>query len=194
MRQVIPRRHPRARGERGTALVEAAFVLPVVIIVALGIIELGLLFRSASVTTASSRSGARLASASYGNTPVASINCTATPTSTPCQVAKTVESDLNGLQAWATPLEMWIYKSASGDPAGGTCGTNCMKFTWSSGAFVYTSGTWTTPDACGAAIDSVGVVVKVKHNSLTGVGISRNIQQKTVMRLEPKPFGVCAGE
>ena len=44
---------------------EAAFAIPVLLLILLGTMEFGLVFASGSVTTGSSRSGARLAATSY---------------------------------------------------------------------------------------------------------------------------------
>ena len=51
--------------ERGAVLIEAVFVFPVLIILTMGILEFGLAFASSATTTASSRSGARLAATAY---------------------------------------------------------------------------------------------------------------------------------
>jgi hypothetical protein len=177
----------RATGDDGAALIEAALVLPVVITVVFGIIEIGLLFRTASVETASTRSGARLASAGYA------LNPGSAPGTSGDEVRKTVEKDLSSLQGWAKPLQLWVYKSdVNGEPIGGTCGTSCMLYTWNGTTFVFTSGSWNNPDACGQNIDRVGVFVSVRHDSLTGTSISRTVKAHTVMRLEPKPFGTNA--
>ncbi len=185
MARACSRRSGR-RQDEGTALIEAALVLPVVLIIVFGIIELGLLFRSASVTTSATRTGARLASAQYGNSPGAT---------TANEIRDAVATDLSALQAWAEPSELWVYKAVSnGEPAGGTCGADCMRFTWTGSGFSSASGSWPSPDACGANIDRVGVRIFVQHDSLTGVAPSRSVRQTTVMRLEPKPFGVCTGE
>ncbi|MDX6496289.1 MAG: TadE-like protein, partial [Gaiellales bacterium] len=41
----------RARGERGAAVVEAAFVLPVFLLLIFGVIEWGLFFTGSATTT-----------------------------------------------------------------------------------------------------------------------------------------------
>jgi len=60
-----PRAHrfpSRARRERGAELIEFAFVLPVLLLVAFGIIDFGFLFREYEVVTNAAREGARLKS------------------------------------------------------------------------------------------------------------------------------------
>lgn len=51
----------RLRSERGGQLVEFALVLPILLVILSAIAEFGLLFRTANVTAAAAREGARLA-------------------------------------------------------------------------------------------------------------------------------------
>jgi Flp pilus assembly protein TadG len=52
----------RARGERGAALVEFAFALPLLLVVLAGIVDFGFVFQRYEVITNAAREGARLAS------------------------------------------------------------------------------------------------------------------------------------
>ena len=61
--QPLRARPVRQRGQQGAVLVEAALVLPIMILVVMGIIEFGFAFASSTTTTGSSRSGARLGAA-----------------------------------------------------------------------------------------------------------------------------------
>ena len=51
----------RARGERGAALVETAFVLPIMLLVCVGILEFGRAYQTWQVITNAAREGARVA-------------------------------------------------------------------------------------------------------------------------------------
>jgi len=51
----------RARQEKGAALVEAAFVLPIMLLVCVGILEFGRAYQTWQVVTNASREGARVA-------------------------------------------------------------------------------------------------------------------------------------
>jgi Flp pilus assembly protein TadG len=51
----------RTRGERGTALIETAFVLPIMLLVCVGILEFGRAYQTWQVVTNASREGARVA-------------------------------------------------------------------------------------------------------------------------------------
>src|SRR5207247_2464811 len=53
----------RARGDRGAALVEAAVVLPLVLLLVFAIIEFGFTFKDLLTVTSATRAGARTATA-----------------------------------------------------------------------------------------------------------------------------------
>ena len=58
---------------------------------------------------------------------------------------------------------------------------------------VYPNGGWAAPDACGAAVDSIGVFVQVQHEYLADMfGSTRTVTGHTVMRLEPLPTDQCS--
>ena len=184
----------RARGDDGAAMVEAAIVMPLLMLLVFGIIEWGLAFLSATSTNSASRSGARTASALTLNTTYAD------------QARLAVEQNLKGALPFATPQELWIYRvpasaiDDSGFPEGQTsfvCGTNCIKYTWNGSNFANATGTWpaASMQVCGlpSAFDSVGVYLKVQHNFVTNFfGASKQIAEHTVMRLEPQTADTCA--
>jgi hypothetical protein len=167
----------------------------------LGIIEFGLAYASGSTTTASSRSGARLAATNYAT---AGSSSTA-QRSAADQIAAATTADLKALSN-ATPVGMVVYKvnpsADDGSPIGGFpganmsggCSSDCFRYTWnpSTKEMDFSSGGWSNPDACGANVDSIGVFVEVRHWYLTKlVGSSRDIGAHTVMRLEPLPTDLC---
>jgi Flp pilus assembly protein TadG len=181
------RRGRRARGDDGAALVEAAIVLPFIVLMVFGIVELGFLFRSAAVTNSATRSGARLAAAQYGS----ATNSTERATIL-LNVRQTVEKDLLSKSTVDTPQQLWIYKANSaGDPPTGnysTCGAPCIVYTWdsSSNTFGTPSGTWDTADACGLTHDNVGVYLRVSHAPIGFANFlgTLTLNEHTVMRLE----------
>lgn len=188
-------------------MVEAALILPVIVLLVLGIMEFGLLFTSYSTTTASSRSGARLAATAYSQAG-ASGNGTETSNQQVAaeQIALAVAADLEVLNN-AEPVGMAIYRvnpsSTDGAPAGGFPGPNmtggctsrCIRFTWNPATqtFVRGTGSWTDADACGTAVDSIGVYVETEHSYISGIlGSTRDVDGHTVMRLEPLPADQCS--
>lgn len=191
----------RSRGQQGAVLVEAALILPVLVILVLGIIEFGLLFTSYSTANGSSRSGARLAATAYSQ---AGTNATAQFAAAD-QIAAAVSADLKVLNN-AVPTGMVVYKvnpsSGDGAPYGGFPGANfvggctsaCIRYTWNAGTdkMVRSSGSWTNADACGVDVDSIGVYVQAKHSFMTGFfGADHDADGHTVMRLEPLPADQC---
>ncbi len=183
-------------------LVEAALILPVMVLLVLGIMEFGLLFTSYSTTTASSRSGARLAATAYSQ---AGTNTTA-QNAAAVQIAAAAAADLEVLNN-AEPIGMVIYKvnpsSTNGAPYGGFPGANmsggctssCIKFSWNAATetFTKTSGSWTNADACGVSVDSIGIYIQARHDYISGIlGSSRIVDGHTVMRLEPLPSDQCS--
>jgi hypothetical protein len=76
----------------------------------------------------------------------------------------------------------------------GGCTSSCIRYSWNKNTqtFTKTSGSWTNADACGTAVDSIGVYVQAKHHYISGIlGKTRNVDGHTVMRLEPLPADQC---
>ena len=183
-------------------MVEAAMVLPVMIFILVGIIEFGMLFTSYSTSTASTRSGARLAATAYAQ----AGSVTASQNTALTQIALSTSADLQVLSN-GTPVGMAVYKvnpaATDGAPVGGYpgdsmaggCSSSCVKFTWNPTTKTMTqgSGSWTNADACGVTVDTIGVFVQVQHDYITGFfGTTRTVTGHTVLRLEPLPSDQCA--
>lgn len=193
---MVQRAHRRHRSDRGASLVEAAIVAPVILLIVFSIIELSFAYRSASVTTAAARAGARLAAAQYGDADTAAQQLTVRNA-----IANAVSVSIEDLKAEATPTRLLVYEAdANGNPLSGTtavCGASCIEFTWDdpTKSFVYSGGSWTDPDNCGVVLDRVGVHVEVDHESVAPfAGITLNIDERTIMRLEPGAFDTCLAE
>ena len=195
--------HARTRSQQGAVMVEAAMVLPVMILIVVGIIEFGMLFTSYSTSTASTRSGARLAATAYAQAgSVASAQNAALT-----QIALSSAADLKVLTN-GTPVGMAVYKvnpaatdgapfgGYPGDAVAGGCSSSCVKFTWNptTKTMTQTTGSWTNADACGVTVDTIGVFVQVQHKYITAFfGSNRTVTGHTVMRLEPLPSDQCPG-
>lgn len=180
------RRAVARRRSRGATLVEAALVLPFLLTMVFGIIELGLLFDTATVTSSATRGGARIASANFAAAPAADR------ASVLETVRLTVEESLGGIRGNVRPLELWIYEAdADGRPtsSGGfaSCPGSCVRYTWDGTRFASATGSWTDPVACGSTFDRIGVYVRVEHRFLTPLlGASKEVDEHTVMRFEPR--------
>jgi hypothetical protein len=193
-------RSRRLRGDHGSALVESAIALPFLVLMVFGIVEVGFLFRSASVANTSSRNGVRLAAAQYGSAKDAAAQLNVV-----LAVKATVEKDLSNRSSTDTPIDLWIYKAQSdGSPQSGvankmgdfgTCTTPCVKFKWITGGtqFGPPSGSWDTPSFCGVDHDSVGVLVRMQHSPLGFANLlgTINVTEHSVMMLEPPNPNTC---
>jgi hypothetical protein len=158
-------------------------------ILVFGIIEIGLLIDSATVTSNASRSGARLASANYGDAANNGERAAVLDT-----VRLSVEEALNGLRGNVTPTDLWIYEAnSSGRPTStnsfASCTSSCVRYSWNAGTaeFGTPTGTWSDPVACGITLDRVGVYVRVQHDYLTPfLGATKVVDEHSVMRVEPR--------
>ena len=113
------------------------------------------------------------------------------------EIRLAVEEDLANLSGQADPIELWIYKAGAtgapdSDPSFASCPTECIRFTWSGSSFGSMSGGSTSPDACGANVDAVGVYVSIQHSFISQLfRTNEMVEESTVMRLEPLAFNVC---
>jgi Flp pilus assembly protein TadG len=200
--RTTPRRR-RVHGDEGAALVEAAFVLPVFLLLVFGVIEWGLFFAGSATTTSTAREGSRFASANFA---VASSKQVAADS-----IRDVVQADIKALTGQDTPLALWIYQAdANGNPNTGNftdCTSNCYKYTWNGSAFVSVSSPgWANPSACLTVIsgnvtthpplDVIGVYVQVRHAYVTGlltsvVGATTTISEHATTRIEPLPQTQC---
>lgn len=171
------------RDDRGVAAVEAAIITPIFLLLIVGIIEFGLVFKDQLAITSAVRAGARIASAEPRTTTFA--------TDAASQVAREGSAiDMSDVKA------LWVYQAdSSGHPegAGGTfnsCATNCVQFAWSGSTFVQSAGSWdpTSVNACEGTQDAVGVYLSFNHPGVTqAIFSSIGLSSYTVMRFEPIP-------
>ena len=161
--------------------VEAAIVSTLLFTIAVGIVDISMLFRTSYEVSSASRAGARLASAEPR-----AINFARDA----AQQAVASMADLDGTRI----TKLWVYKantaSASGDPvSGNTCSSSCVQFTVdATGVVSAGSGSWTARQACaGGTVDSVGVRVQYRNDAPIRIGENALLEETTVMRLEQIP-------
>ena len=167
-------------------LVEAAIIMPLLLLLVFGIIEYGLLYKDTSTVSAAAASGARTAS-TQARTSGYEVNA-----------AAAVSGALSA--SGATPQQLIIYRverNGSNQPVNWsntqiTGCTACYKFTWDTTNKRWNTPTgtwlWSAQQACGSTLltDYVGVWVQARHGMITGMfGSARTITEKTVMPLEP---------
>lgn len=186
---VLGRLRRRRRDDEGAVLVEAAFIMPVILLIVFGILEFGLVFKNSLTVTSSTRSGARV-TASMPRT-----------TNYQQNTAAAVRGSLLNAMTSSDIEYLSIYKAdpVTGEPFDASdfesC-TVCYRYSWDPtasggvGNWAYEGGTWPplSQSACGddASTDYVGVYVRTRHNYLTGFfGSGLGLTAHTVMRLEP---------
>lgn len=173
------------RSERGATLVETAFVLPVILMLAVGMAEVGLAMISQMTGANAVREGARVAAAGRDN---ASVELA---------IIRAVEQAMCGLES-GDLVRLEIYRAdAAGEPVNATTQLNAYE---PSGPLVCDSST-STALACVngcpwppsvrndsvVSLDDVGVRVTYTHEWLTSLvfGGTETWVDRTVMRLEP---------
>jgi hypothetical protein len=182
----------RRDGQRGAAAVEAAIVLPLLIVMLFGIFEVALLVNDNLLMSQAARSAVRTA--------VAMPRDPGFDSEAAIAAAGVLGADNSG-----NIEELTIYRAdpATGRPVGGgdaeNCFTDCVRYEWNPTAELFdrVPGTeWdaTTQMACGSrdATDFVGVEIRGRHEWATGLfGEGLVLTERAVMRLEPVLAGSC---
>lgn len=179
--------------ERGAALVEAAIVLPVLITILLGVIEVGFIFKDSLTISSAVRAGARIGAVDGTNT------------LSDYDILMAVKSGSSALPSNAIQAVV-VYKASttsSALPTGCSSGStsSCNYYT---GTFVQSAFT-SASFGCGTgSVDSnwcptarlnhqsdppdyVGVYIKINHSYFTGFfGAGPKVMtDKAVLRIEP---------
>jgi hypothetical protein len=182
------------RSERGAALVEAAILMPVVLLIVFGALEFSSMYRDASQVSSAARAGGRIASAEPRTH------------SMPVDAANAVAAAMTGLPK-QEPQEVWIFDATNSSSAPADCGGNCIKFLWNqtsksfdTGSYGSTSGAWiNTQNACPGSSGlwaKVGVYVRARYTYLTGLfgrNAARDLTSTAIFRVEPLSSQACLG-
>lgn len=185
----------RADGERGAVLVEVALVVPLLLALVLGIIELGFVSQRQQQVVAATRSATRVAS-SAGDDRLADY-----------EVLLAVEAALDDVDA-ADVERIIVFKALAGGalppgcetgPVNGWCNHyDGSAFAYDPISFSTTSGTCSTsaPDHYWCPLDRsrdlfagtdwLGVRVEVRHHENTTFLGERLLTDTSVMRVEPR--------
>lgn len=198
------RRRARARrGERGAVLVEVVLIVPVLLIISLGVFDIGLSWKASLTVSNASRAGARVASnigigatadkaalssiaASLGTIPASEIDVvviyrTTTPTgAVPAGCLDSVAKLAGGnlvLQC-NTYSASDINGAATSSAFTGVCATSRDRF--------WCPSTRANNQALSAGPDYIGVFVRINHATKTKMfGSTMVIKDTAVMRIEP---------
>jgi Flp pilus assembly protein TadG len=170
-------------------LVEAAIVIPLLMLITLGIVEYGSAYQQDAAVAAASRAGARTASA----LPKTDFGITSTDSG--FTVSQAVSSALQSVGS-ATPTFMYIYEYTGA--AFSSCSTHCASYQWDkvNKKFIPLGGSgWqdTGQDACaGDPPDQIAVRVVMTHTAVTHLfGGNKTLTGTTIMRFEPNVTSSC---
>lgn len=177
--------HPYgASGQRGATLIEMAIVMPVLVLLLVGILEVGMAFKDYLTVSFSAREGAR-AGAFLGN----DVNAD-------CDIIKVVVPSLGGGLTHLQRLEIYradangqqipsdtnTYVYTAGDPL------DCTNWT----ATVQWPSTSRQTVAGALPLDILGVRLIVDRSWITGFppfSGSYTLNETTIVRMEPEAFG-----
>jgi Flp pilus assembly protein TadG len=190
--------------------VEAALLLPILITMMLGIVEMSLYMRDIVSVSSAVRVGSRIASVSAGAGPgtcVASVN---PPPCTPASAPAFAQAAANAIQRAGSAMpqtqinSLTIYDAnAKGYPQPAnntalTCSYNCVVYVWDTGlgAFRYASGSWNSTSVNACVNDpnetAIGIAMTATHPWITGFfKNSVTINERSVMQFEPLPSAGC---
>jgi hypothetical protein len=175
-------------GERGATIVEMAIVLPLLLLIVIGMLELGLAFRSFLTVSAAASDGVRVASLA-GNDPDAD-----------CFVLQEIGGTLSGGSVIENLQQVEIYKASPGTGAvvgspnvytltSGGDPADCSD--WSGSSAGYPQTTRQTISGPGMQLDIVGVRVLVEEAWITGLFPftgTYEVDERSVTRLEPEAY------
>jgi hypothetical protein len=209
------------RRERGAVALEAALITPILLIVVLGIVELGFLMRDHNVVVSNVRVGARIASTGAGAGPGTCFSGAEEPPCTSASSPALAQMAADAIQrsGSAMPVDqiqyIMVYKANDRGYPGADGSTtmptscagvsNCVRFVWRKTAdrFRYAEGSWDsrTISACFPGVtntnppkplDRVGVQMVVRHKNFTGLfGSTITLQDHAVMNFEPLVAQSC---
>jgi Flp pilus assembly protein TadG len=201
---VRPVRRAIPSGESGASAVEAALIMPLLILLTFGFIEVAMLLRDYAAVTHLARDGSRIASANPRNGTVEGHGGTGGQTSFAFKAADAV-----GMSGTALPkssiAELWVYRAnAQGFPDGtssfdsASCRSdNCVRYVWTGGSFQFDGASaWDPADINACPGDpsamAVGVFIRVHHQSVTNLlPTTMDITDRSVLKFEPLPSGSC---
>jgi Flp pilus assembly protein TadG len=175
-------------GERGAALVEAAILMPVVLLLVFGAIEFSSLFKDAATLSSAARAGGRTASAEPRNGNM--------PTDTAAAVSTALSSLPSG-----SPQTLFIYDATVSTSPPSSCSVSCVSFKWDPNTRSFTTSkydsTWIkNQNVCGSTGEwsRVGVWVKAQHpfaTNLFGKNTTKTLTSNAIFRVEPLPSSQC---
>ena len=174
------------RAEAGATLVEFSIIMPLLVLVLIGMMEIGAAFKDVLAVSAAAREGSRYA-AFLGDE--ADADCQIAQ-----QVADTLVTDLDRLVS----IEIYEANQTTGEPVIGKTNTWTLIGDPDDCTLGWTStNNWPANtrnvvfDPSGAPLDIVGVRIQVDRSWITGFppfSGSYTIDESSIIRLEPEAF------
>jgi hypothetical protein len=195
-------RRRRARGDRGAAMVEAAFITPVFALLIFGILEFGLTFRDYLTVANVSRDSARGASA-YGDDLYADYNIIQVAQQSskgfrPNELQRLVIFDAGSVNGSIRSSSHPAHGCLTGGGIPGVCNVylaadlNRPKSDFGCKSPTALDGFWCPTGRevrASGPPDYVGVYVKARHDFITGLfGPGMDLTDEIIMRIEPQDF------
>jgi Flp pilus assembly protein TadG len=196
-------RRRRAAGDRGAAMVEAAFITPVFAVLVFGILEFGLAFRDYLTVANTSRDSARGASA-YGDGLYADYNVIQVAKQSsrgfrPNEIRKLIIFDAGSVNGSIRNTSSPAYACLTSTTGiAGVCNVynstdlNRPKTDFGCRSTLNLDRYWcpTTREVrASGPPDYVGVYILARHNFITGLfGPGINMTDEIIMRMEPQDF------
>ena len=193
------RPHPGRRGESGAVIVEFSFIATLLVILVLGVFEIGSIWTDHQSLTQASRAGARVGSQ------------VGTDGAADSEALKAIEAALGSLGSDVSRVVVYEADSNGDMPtacetavAGYSGSSNCNVYDATSIANLSTPGWWGSGTSCGSADGNwcsatdrddtqanatyLGVQVEITRPYLTGFfgGGTHTMTETTVMRIEPE--------
>jgi len=208
------------RAESGAVAIEAAIVLPVLLLMIFGMIEFAFVMRDYAGVANSVRVGSRVAATGAAAGPGTCETGPDVPVCTSTSSPSLAQEAADAIQRGGSSMPgdninyLLVYKAnAAGFPGAEgittmptTCAStaNCVKFVWRDAlnAFRYSSGSWSSVSisACFPGsptnpllgMHRVGIYLDATHPMMTGLfGASIHLQDRAVMNFEPLPTQSC---
>lgn len=183
-------------GDRGSVVVEAALIIPVLILLIFGVVEWSFVLRDEAAVSSAARTGVRTASVPPGP---ASTNITQ-PTAEAIQRAGSAmpKDNLEYILVYQANTDGYPLPEGNNAMTCAGAGKTCVKHTWSDSRdkFDKVEGEW-DPALINTCVgdpnaQSVGVYVKAKHPMVTSFfGSSRDVDDGAVLKFEPRPKAIC---
>jgi Flp pilus assembly protein TadG len=196
-----PARQPRRDRSRGAVLIEAAILLPLLVLLTFGAVEYGLIFRDELKITTAARSGARIGTADKTS------DGSAVNPDDDYQILQAVYAALGNLAPHVIYVSVYnAGTNSNGVPPAGCTGPGAASVTgscnvWSLSDFSLTAAQveastknlWpstarpiTLDTNTGTEPTYLGVEVEITHNYVTGLfGSSRTLLERAIFRFEP---------